>query len=195
MYMAREAAMNPYTYMYIYMYIYLCFCMCMMHICMYMYIHICIYTCMYVYIYMAGKAEMNAYTNTYLYMYVYINIYICMQWIYTQTYICTYHRWWYGVATISRLIQLIGLFCKRALWKRLNSAKETYNFKEPTNRSHPITVNEAAIIAHKDLRVYINVRINVHMYVYKYVYIYMYIPVHGFTCTYRWWCHHPTALR
>ena len=26
---------------------------------------------------------------------------------------------------------------KRALWKRLYSAKETYNFKEPTNRSHP----------------------------------------------------------
>ena len=31
-----------------------------------------------------------------------------------------------------------GLFCKRALWNRLYSAKETYNFKEPTNRSHPI---------------------------------------------------------
>ena len=26
---------------------------------------------------------------------------------------------------------------KRALWKRLYSAKETYHFKEPTNRSHP----------------------------------------------------------
>jgi len=31
-----------------------------------------------------------------------------------------------------------GLFCKRALQKRLYSAKETHNFKEPTNRSHPI---------------------------------------------------------
>ena len=44
----------------------------------------------------------------------------------------------YGVATISRLLTIIGLFCKRALWKRLYSAKETYNLKEPTNRSHPI---------------------------------------------------------
>jgi len=44
----------------------------------------------------------------------------------------------YGVATISRLLKMIGLFCKRALWKRLYSAKETYHFKEPTNRSHPI---------------------------------------------------------
>jgi len=45
----------------------------------------------------------------------------------------------YGVATISRLLKMIGLFCKRALSKRRYSAKETYNFKEPTNRSHPIT--------------------------------------------------------
>jgi len=30
------------------------------------------------------------------------------------------------------------VFCKRALQKRLHSAKETYNFKEPTSRSQPI---------------------------------------------------------
>jgi len=45
---------------------------------------------------------------------------------------------YYGVATISRLLKRIGLFCKRALWKILYSAKETYNFQEPTDRSHPI---------------------------------------------------------
>jgi len=49
----------------------------------------------------------------------------------------------YGVATISRLLKIIGLFCKRALEKRLYSAKETYNFKEPTNRSHPIVVESS----------------------------------------------------
>jgi len=43
----------------------------------------------------------------------------------------------YGVAMTSRLLKSIGLFCKRTLQKRLYSAKETYNFKEPTNRSHP----------------------------------------------------------
>jgi len=47
-------------------------------------------------------------------------------------------RFWYGVATISRLLKIIGLFCKRTLYKRLYSAKETHNFKEPNNRSHPI---------------------------------------------------------
>jgi len=44
----------------------------------------------------------------------------------------------YRVATISRLLKITGLFCKRALQKRRYSAKETYNYKEPTNRSHPI---------------------------------------------------------
>jgi len=46
----------------------------------------------------------------------------------------------YGVTTISRLLQIIGLFCKRALKKRLYSAIETYNWKEPTNHSHPIGI-------------------------------------------------------
>ena len=45
----------------------------------------------------------------------------------------------YGVATISRLLKIVGLFCKRALQKRPIFSKETYNFKEPTNRSHPIS--------------------------------------------------------
>jgi len=44
----------------------------------------------------------------------------------------------YGVAATSRLLKIIGLFCKRDLEKRRYSAKETYNFKEPTNRSPPI---------------------------------------------------------
>ena len=36
----------------------------------------------------------------------------------------------YGVATISRLLKIIGLFCKIALLKRQYFAKETHNFKE-----------------------------------------------------------------
>ena len=43
------------------------------------------------------------------------------------------------MATCSRLLKVIGLFCKTALWKRRYSAEETYNSKEPTNRSHPIS--------------------------------------------------------
>jgi len=47
-----------------------------------------------------------------------------------------------GVATISRLLKIVDLFCKRALQKRRYPAKETYDFKEPTNHSHPIQGGE-----------------------------------------------------
>ena len=42
------------------------------------------------------------------------------------------------MALVSRIDTFIGLFCKRALQKRYYSAKETYDFIDPTNRSHPI---------------------------------------------------------
>jgi len=44
------------------------------------------------------------------------------------------------VALVSRIDKIIGLFCKRALLKRQYSAKETYNFVDPTDRSHPISI-------------------------------------------------------
>jgi len=60
--------------------------------------------------------------------------------------ICTWQTyggtisWAYGVATMSRLLKTVGLFCKKALYKRRYSAKEAYDFKEPTHRSHPISL-------------------------------------------------------
>jgi len=51
---------------------------------------------------------------------------------------CAWNNW-YGVASISRLLKMLGLFCKRAQLKRRYSAKETYNCKEPTKHSLPIT--------------------------------------------------------
>ena len=46
--------------------------------------------------------------------------------------------WSYGLASVSRIDKIIGLFCKRALRNRRYSAKETCNLIDPTNRSHPI---------------------------------------------------------
>jgi len=37
------------------------------------------------------------------------------------------------VATVSSIDKIIGLFCKRALYNRRYSAKETYNLIDPTN--------------------------------------------------------------
>ena len=43
-------------------------------------------------------------------------------------------------------LKLQNSFCKRALLKRVYSAKETYNLKEPTNRSHPIPFSSTPIL-------------------------------------------------
>jgi len=39
---------------------------------------------------------------------------------------------------ISRLLKIIGLSCRIFSLEYGSFAKETYNFKEPTHRSHPI---------------------------------------------------------
>ena len=51
-----------------------------------------------------------------------------------------WHMWHdiYGVATISELLKIIGLFCRISSVFWGSFAKETYNFKEPTNGRHPI---------------------------------------------------------
>ena len=51
----------------------------------------------------------------------------------------------YGVATMSRILKNIGLFCKRDLQKRPIFCKETYIFKHPTHRSHPIGSSPHAV--------------------------------------------------
>ena len=86
--------------------------------------------------------------HTYQYMYTYQYV-SNIQWIFTYTYTrhicvhtyqCMSDKNTYGVATMSRLFKIIGLFRKRALQKRGYSAKETHYSKEPTNRSHPIPI-------------------------------------------------------
>ena len=46
----------------------------------------------------------------------------------------------YGVATISSLLQITGLFGR--IWPLLwgSFAKETYYFEEPTRHSHPLYI-------------------------------------------------------
>ena len=47
---------------------------------------------------------------------------------------------YYGVPTISRLLEITGLFCRISSFLWGFFAKETYNFIDPTNRNHPIVV-------------------------------------------------------
>jgi len=44
----------------------------------------------------------------------------------------------YGVATISRHLKIIGLFCRISSLLQGYFAKETSNFEKPTNHNHPI---------------------------------------------------------
>ena len=46
----------------------------------------------------------------------------------------------YGVASISRLLKIICLFCRISSLLKVSFAKEACNFKEPTNRSHPMWI-------------------------------------------------------
>ena len=66
---------------------------------------------------------------------VHMHIHMCIR---AYVYIYFYFNNSYGVALVSRIDKIIGLFCKRDLQKRQYSVKETYNFIDPTNRSHPI---------------------------------------------------------
>jgi len=57
------------------------------------------------------------------------------------------HTFGCGVAAVSRLVKIMGLFCKILSLLQGSFAKEIYHFKEPTNRSHPICI----IIQHSNI--------------------------------------------
>ena len=53
------------------------------------------------------------------------------------TYACNTH---YGVATVSRIDKVIGLFCRIASLLQGSFAKEAYNLIDLTNQSHPVYI-------------------------------------------------------
>jgi len=95
----------------------------------YTYIHICIHTDMYVYIHihihaltqMFAHHRVKSYTHvyhtfTYIYSYIYIYVYAYVNiYVYIHVYIHTCHTNTYGVALVSGIDKMTGLFCKRAL--------------------------------------------------------------------------------
>ena len=64
--------------------------------------------------------------------------YTCLVCIYTCRVCVIYVSDPYGVATVSRIDKIIGFFCRIASLLLVSFAKETYNFIDPTNCSHPI---------------------------------------------------------
>jgi len=99
-----------------------------------------VYVCVSVLVRACANVERCIGKYVYIYIYIYMYVFFLCVCVCACVFECrkTYSSGkCYGVATISRLLKIIGLFCKIALQKRLYSAKETYSFKEPTNRSHP----------------------------------------------------------
>ena len=131
---------------------------------MYVYTFIFMYSYVYIYIYMYINVCVNIHIggtpSIYLsiYEYMYINMYT------------------YRVALVSSIDKIKGLFCKRALQKKQYFAKETYNFKEPTSRSHPIS--ELSICLYIYIHMYRQHCLFNHIYIdiYTYVYTYVYKP-------------------
>ena len=60
----------------------------------------------------------------------------------THALVCSYE-----VASIRRLLQIIGLFCRTSSLLKGSFSKETYNCKEPTNRSHPIPLTQSLTLS------------------------------------------------
>jgi len=60
-------------------------------------------------------------------------------------------------------IKIKGLFCKRALSKRRYSAKETYNFIDPTDRSDPISMRIRTVVYTLHMCVCVSVVYTLHM--------------------------------
>jgi len=58
-------------------------------------------------------------------------------------------------------IKIMGLFCRISSLFKGSFAKETYNFKEPTNRSHPIWLSRETTLEHMS---------NQHIYIYIYIF-------------------------
>jgi len=85
------------------------------------------------------------------------------------------------------MLKNIGLFCKRDLQKRPIFCKETYIFKHPTNRSHPIGVPFSPRI-YRFIQMYSHIYVHAYMYIYVYTYACMHIHVHLYvhthTCLY-----------
>ena len=87
----------------------------------------------------------------YIYIYIYIYMYTIQHSLLSQysaghcTASLTSH---YGVATVSRIDKIIGLFCRIASLLWVSFAKETYNFIDPTCCSHPILYSAEKMVRH-----------------------------------------------
>ena len=85
-----------------------------------------------------------------------------------------------GAATVSRIHKMIGLLCRIASLLQGPFAKETSNYIDPTNRSHPICVwpnawmQRKVFVQHVAVTVCskVSVGLTFHIYMHKHIHLY-----------------------
>ena len=85
------------------------------------------------------------------------------------------------MATISRLLQILGLFCRIQSLLRGSFAQETYNFQEPTNCSHLIRTfkhTQQFLYMHTNRQTAHAGILRERSAVYVLLFIYIYISIH-----------------
>ena len=153
-----------------------------LHIYIYICIYTYIYTCTYVYTHYLYTHTDTAYIHTYRHRHLHIFMYIHTDGPHASDVVGVYN---YGVATCSRPLKITGLFCKRALWKRRYSTEETYNLKQPTNRSHPILHFRVHVLHFRPSKHILHIRPLRYSMTFsalkKYIYIYLTLKHHTFS--------------
>jgi hypothetical protein len=98
----RAAQVHTRVCMYVCMYvcIYVCMHVCM-YMCVYVFMHVCMHVCMYVCMYISDRETEN--------LRALVHVYAHVHWW------CRCGTYTYGVASVSRIDKIIGLFRKRAL--------------------------------------------------------------------------------
>ena len=155
---------------YFHMYVYTCVCIYMyIHVYIYWYVYTHIYTCMYMYVLPSRIRCNGAHVITHIF---YINKYIHIY--FTYTHISSRIR---CEKTISRLLKIIGLFCKRALQKRPIFCKEwslviwCIKFSMGWRSCH-----------YPYFHIYVYTCVCIYMYIH--VYIHWYVYIHICICVY-----------
>jgi len=81
-----------------------------------------------IYIHWCVESYIGVFDIIYIHIYYIYHILVCLI-LYSH-----------GVPAISRLLKITGLFCRISSLLWVSFAKKTFSFKEPTNRSHPISL-------------------------------------------------------
>jgi len=133
---------------------------------------VCVYTCMCAYMCVDYMCVYVCVYNMCVYIYMCIRICLCRAARQSRgsAFVNAFGRL---LKIVSRLLKMVGLFCTRALLKRLYSAKETYNF-------NVLLFRECLFV---DLRIHINMC--------NYSSVYNYINIHAWNmCVYLYICEH-----